>query len=83
MIGLRERRNLSAPEVIRGNDATVQSDLYSLGATLWYLLTGHSPFIADTAGEVLEKHLNEPLPDLSRLRPELPQGAVRGLPRPG
>jgi len=68
-----------APEVIRGDDAGIQSDLYSLGATLWYLLTGKPPFVAETVGEVLEKHLNEPLPDLSKLRPELPNGLVRGI----
>ena len=68
-----------APEVIRGNAATGQSDLYSLGATLWYLLSGNPPFVAETAGEILEKHLNEPLPDLMKLRADLPQGLVQGI----
>lgn len=68
-----------APEVIRGEAAEPRSDLYSLAATLWYLLVGTPPFSADHPGELLEKHLNEPLPALGKLRPDLPEALVRGI----
>ncbi|WP_018682474.1 serine/threonine-protein kinase [Actinokineospora enzanensis] len=34
----------SPPEVLRGEPSTFQSDVYSLGATVWHLLAGRSPF---------------------------------------
>src|SRR5205807_3528020 len=63
-----------APELLRGGVASPQSDLYSLGATLWYLLTGGPPFEAKTTAQLLRQHLKAPLPDLSQLRPGLPAG---------
>lgn len=33
-----------APELLKGESPTTQSDVYGLGATLWYALTGHAPF---------------------------------------
>jgi len=68
-----------APELLRGGSASPRSDLYSLGATLWYLLTGGPPFQARTAAELLRKHLKAPLPDLSQLCPDLPAGLVRAV----
>ena len=60
-----------APEVAIGTPATAQSDIYGLGATLWFLLTGKPPFLGKTQKEVLLKHRNEPLPDLLMIRPDL------------
>jgi serine/threonine protein kinase len=62
-----------APEILRGTPASAQSDIYSLGGTLWYLLTGRPPFEAGTAQELLHKHLDCPLPDLRAFRPGVPQ----------
>ncbi len=41
-----------APEVIAGAEATPAADLYSLGAVLFYLLTGAPPFVAETREEL-------------------------------
>ena len=35
----------TAPEVISSGDHSVRADVFSLGATLWHLLVGHSPFV--------------------------------------
>ena len=68
-----------APELLRGVPASAQSDVYSLGATLWFLLTGHPPFEARTEADLLRKHLEEPLPDLAALRPDLPPGLIQAV----
>jgi serine/threonine protein kinase len=42
-----------APEVLRGHPASCKSDIFGLGVLLHFLLTGHTPFEADTVHEVL------------------------------
>ncbi len=69
----------AAPEVIRGTASDEQSDIYSLGASLFYLLTGRPPFSGKTRSEVLRKHLQEPIPDLRQLRPGLPEALVAAV----
>jgi len=70
-----------APELLKGMAASARSDIYSLGATLWYLLSGHPPFEADTPTELLRKHLEEPLPNLASLRPDLDHGLLEAIGR--
>ena len=56
-----------APEQARDTkQASVASDVYSLGATLTYAATGHAPYAGDTAMDVLARLASEP-PDLSGL----------------
>jgi serine/threonine protein kinase len=62
-----------APEVGRGQRADGAADIYSLAATMCYLLCGRPPFQARTAKEILDLHADEPPPDLCALRPDLPQ----------
>ncbi len=60
----------SRPEQALGHDVTEQSDIYSLGIVLYEMLTGETPFRADTQVAVAMKHVREPLPDVQRRRPE-------------
>lgn len=51
-----------SPEQIRGDvDIDFRADIYSLGATMYHLVTGRPPFEADTPSAVMHKHLKQAL----------------------
>ena len=61
------------PEQAVGREAGPRSDLYSLGAVLYELVTGRPPFVASDAVSVIGQHLNaEPAPASSR-NPQIPR----------
>src|SRR5919197_3151707 len=60
-----------SPEQALGHQVTQQSDIYSLGIVLYEMLTGETPYSADTQVAVAMKHVREPLPDAQRRRPEI------------
>jgi len=69
-----------SPEQIRGQkDIDARADIYSLGATLYHLVTGHRPFEGSSGAHVMSMHLVEPLPDPRRYVPELSEGICRVL----
>ncbi len=56
-----------APETILKHPPTVQTDMYSLGAMLFEVLTGRIPFAAPTPNELLQKHLTAEAPKPSEV----------------
>jgi len=60
-----------SPEQIRGGDLDGRSDLYSLGVVLFTCLAGREPFQGVTVSAVSLKHLQDPPPELRRLRPDV------------
>src|SRR5437879_5001264 len=61
-----------SPDPACGEPVDARSDLYSLGATFFYALTGRAPFEAANVPAILTKHVYEPAPLLQTLRPEVP-----------
>ncbi len=58
-----------SPEQARGGYVDDKSDIYSLGITMFEMLTGHVPFEGDNSVSIALKHLNSSLPDLRQYNP--------------
>ena len=61
-----------APEQIRGEPATRETDIYALGTVLYECLSGAVPFPKDSDVAVMYAHLADPPPTITNERPELP-----------
>ncbi|MHC5040562.1 MAG: protein kinase domain-containing protein, partial [Planctomycetota bacterium] len=69
--------NYMSPEQIQGLDLDHRTDIYSLGATAYHLLTGVPPFESPNTRGILYRHVFEDLRSPDRLRPSLPPPAAR------
>jgi len=61
-----------SPEQLEGRNVTGQSDLFSLGVSLFQLLTGQLPFTADSMTGLMQQIAEAPHPPLRAFRPDLP-----------
>ncbi|GCE25558.1 hypothetical protein KDA_10420 [Dictyobacter alpinus] len=68
-----------SPEMVQGEPLTISSDIYQLGILLFQMLCGHVPFKADGTYAIMRQHLQEPLPSIHTLNPDLPLGITRVL----
>ncbi|MEZ4335447.1 MAG: serine/threonine-protein kinase [Sandaracinaceae bacterium] len=60
-----------APEIWDGAASSVASDVYALGCLVYEVLTGHSPFAAESLSQVVTAHRDRIPPPLSRYDPAL------------
>ncbi len=66
-----------APEVIRGQEATISADLYAVGVVLYEMLTGRTPFSGEGLFNILKSHLETTPEPMLRYNPEIPAGLER------
>ncbi len=65
-----------SPEQIRSERADERSDIYSLGVTLYEMVSGRAPYQADSALTLMMMVLNDPLPDLREFRKGIPESLL-------
>jgi serine/threonine-protein kinase len=70
-----------APEQIRGEEVSAATDIYALGCVVQECLLGAPPFGGRPSMRVLFAHLQEPPPDLSEQRRDVPAAAARAINR--
>ena len=61
-----------SPEQAQSQSVDQRADIYSLGIILYEMVTGRVPFLADTPLAVLFKHISDPLPLPSMVKPDIP-----------
>ena len=66
-----------SPEQAKGRFCDEKSDIYSLGITMYEMLTGHVPFDGDTTVAIALKHLQEEIQSPRKYVPELPKSTVQ------
>lgn len=65
-----------APECVRGEGASVQSDIYAMGIIFYEMLTGSIPFSGDQPVEIAMKQMRDPIPSVKKYNPSLPNSFV-------
>jgi eukaryotic-like serine/threonine-protein kinase len=64
----------ASPEQLRGDELDVRSDIYAVGASLFYLLCGRVPFEEANVIKLVAKILEQAPPSPRELRPQVPKG---------
>jgi eukaryotic-like serine/threonine-protein kinase len=71
----------ASPEQLRGDTVDVRADIYSVGATLFTLLTGRAPFEGENAVQVVAHAVNQKPKPLTEFRKDVPPGLERVVAR--
>jgi len=61
-----------APEQLKGETISPQTDIYQFGIMIFELLAGQQPFFAEDLAAYVNLHTNEPIPSIHKINPELP-----------
>jgi serine/threonine protein kinase len=69
---------LAPEQALSSHDVDARADIYSLGCTLYFLLTGHAPFPEGTLAQRIAKHQSKMPTDIRKERPECP-GELVGI----
>ncbi len=64
------------PEQASGKQATIQSDVYSMGVLMYELLVGQVPFKGDNAVEIALKHIKDEIPSVRSINSNIPQSVA-------
>ena len=65
-----------SPEQIKGEQLDRRSDIYSLGVTLFEMVSGRPPYEADSAMTLMMMHINDPVPDVKLINPDVSPNLV-------
>lgn len=65
-----------SPEQIKGEQPDRRTDIYSLGVTLFEMVSGRPPFDANSAMTLMMMHINDPVPNIKSLNPDVPDALV-------
>jgi len=64
-----------SPEQAQGEKVDNRSDIYGLGVIIFQMLSGHQPYEATTPMGVAVKHITDPVPEILKMNPGLPEQA--------
>ena len=75
-VGLAGTPQFMAPELFQGEHANQQSDVYAVGVSYFYALTGRFPFVHETIAGLAQAHADQPIPDPRSFRKDIPAEAA-------
>ncbi len=70
-----------APELFQGAHGTPSSDVYAVGVSYYYLLTGKFPYTDCNIARLAHRHQEQPIPDPREVVPDLPEAAAEVVQR--
>ncbi len=70
-----------SPEQVRGESVDYRTDIYSMGVMLYEMSSGRPPYEADSAITVMMMHVNDPIPDIRSVRPDMPASLANVITR--
>lgn len=68
-----------SPEQCLGRPLSIKTDIYALGATIFHVLTGCSPFRADSPLQMMKLQVKAPVPNAKEIRPDTPSPIAKLL----